>query len=46
MILIVLFLNVNVYISFRHWVNESDKEMLDCKSCPICRKSLDDYDKG
>ena len=49
MILIVLLkriLNVNVYFSFRRWVNESDEEMKDRKYCPICKKALDDYDKG
>ena len=49
MILIVLLkriLNVNVYFSFRRWVNESDEEMEDRKSCPICKKALDEYDKG
>ena len=49
MILTVLLkriLNVNVYFSFRRWVNESDEEMKDRKSCPICKKALDDYDKG
>ena len=32
--------------SFRQWVNKSDKVMADRKACPICRKSLDDFDKG
>ena len=48
MILIYLlkkFLNVNVNVSFRTWFN-SGAEMKERKKCPVCKRALDEFDKG
>ena len=39
------FLNVNVNFSFRTWVS-SGAEMKKRKKCPVCKRALDDLDKG
>ena len=48
MILIYLlkkFLNVNVNFSLRTWFI-SRAEMKERKKCPVCKRALDDFDKG